>query len=164
MAEASRRATRRHADAFTRRAWFLAAGVERLPPELDGIADRVTVRFPWGSLLRGALGLDHAVTAAIARLVAAGGWLELTLSAVGRDADAVTGLDGELDGTARDRLAAAFADHGLELTELRPLTHADVATLHSTWARRLRAGADRPAWRVTLARPPVDRRPSGPVG
>jgi 16S rRNA (adenine(1408)-N(1))-methyltransferase len=159
MAEASRRAARRRPDATAQRALFLAAGVEGLPSELDGIADRVTVRFPWGSLLRGALGLDAAVTAAIARLVAPGGRLELTISVVGRDADAVTGLDGELDDAARKRLASAFAAHGLELVELRPLAPADLATLHSTWARRLRAGADRPAWRATF-----DRRPAGAVG
>src|SRR5262245_33610531 len=161
MAEASRRVTRRYTAAVAQRAWFLAAGVEGLPPELDGIADRVTVRFPWGSLLRGALGLDPDVTARIARLVAPGGRLELTVSVVGRDARSVTQLGGELDEAARERMTAAFAADGLELAELRPLTPADRATLHSTWARRLRAGTDRPAWRATFDRPRPDRRPAG---
>jgi SAM-dependent methyltransferase len=153
MAEASRRAARRDPDPATRRAWFLAVGVERLPPELAGIADRVTVRFPWASLLRGALGLDPDVTGSIARLVAPGGRLELTLSVAGRDARAVTGLAGAVDAAARARMVAAFAAHGLELVAIHPVTTADLATLHSTWARRLRAGGDRPAWRVAFARP-----------
>jgi hypothetical protein len=153
MAEASRRAARRDPDPATRRAWFLAVGVERLPPELAGMADRVTVRFPWASLLRGALGLDPDVTGSIARLVAPGGRLELTLSVAGRDAPAVTGLAGDLDATARARMAAAFAAHGLELVAIHPVATADLATLHSTWARRLRAGSERPAWRVAFARP-----------
>jgi 16S rRNA (adenine(1408)-N(1))-methyltransferase len=159
MAEASRRASRLTPDASGPRAWFVAAGVERLPPELDGIADRVTVRFPWASLLRGALGLDPDHTARIARLVAPGGRLELTLSVVGRDSDTVTGLEGELDDAARERMTSVFAANGLDLMQLRPLTPADLATLHSTWARRLRAGADRPAWRATF-----HRRSAGPVG
>jgi len=163
MAEASRRAARREPDLEARRAWFVAAGVERMPPELSGLADRVTVRFPWGSLLRGALGLDAEVTAAIARLVAPGGRLELTLSVVGRDA-AVTGLEGDLDRDAREGMTAAFAAHGLRLVDIRPVTPDDLAELHSTWARRLRAGTDRPAWRATFERRPVGRRPSGPVG
>lgn len=164
MADASRRAARREADVASRRAWFLAAGIERLPAELSDLADRVTVRFPWGSLLRGALGLDPDGTAAIARLVAPGGRLELTVSVVGRDTDAVTGLGGDLDRDARGRMTAAFAACGLELVELRPLTPEDVATLHSTWARRLRAATDRPAWRATFHRPPAEPRPSGAVG
>ena len=84
MAEASLRVARRRVglDVEPDRAWFLAAGVERLPEALDCLGDRVTVRFPWGSLLRGALGLDAAVTDSIARLVAPGGRLELTLSVV----------------------------------------------------------------------------------
>ena len=152
MAEVSRHAARRH-DAGARRAWFLAAGVERLPPELAGLADRVTVRFPWGSLLRGALGLDPVVTASIAGLVAPGGRLEITVSVIRRDATAVTGLDGAFDDAARARMATAFAVHGLQLDEARPLTAADLATLHSTWARRLGAGGDRSAWHVSFARP-----------
>jgi len=54
MAEASRRADRRGPS----NALFLAAGVETLPASpLTGSADLVTVMFPWGSLLRGVLGL-----------------------------------------------------------------------------------------------------------
>jgi hypothetical protein len=155
MVEASRRVARRSPNAVTRRAGFLAAGVERLPPELAGIADRVTARFPWGSLLRGALGLDPSVTGSIARLVAPAGRLELTLSVVGRDAQAVTGLAGDLDPDARMRMLAAFAERGLELDEIRAVTSAELATLHSSWARRLRAGDDRPAWRVTFTRRPI---------
>ena len=153
MAGASRRLGRRSLDAGEQRAWFLATGVERLPPELGGLADRVTVRFPWGSLLRGALGLDADVTASIARLVAPGGRLELAVSVTRRDASAVTGLEGGVDVAARARMAAAFAAHGLELVDARSVTAADFATLHSTWARRLRAGGERTAWRVTFARP-----------
>ena len=117
------------------------------------LGDRVTVRFPWGSLLRGALGLDAAVTDSIARLVAPGGRLELTLSVVGRDAPMKTGLAAGLGEAARTSMVTAFADHGLELDEIRELTADDLATLHSAWARRLRAGGDRPAWRVAFTRP-----------
>lgn len=155
MAEASLRVARRRVgmDVEPDRAWFLAAGVERLPEALDSLGDRVTVRFPWGSLLRGALGLDAAVTDSIARLVAPGGRLELTLSVVGRDAPIKTGLAAGPGEAARTSMVTAFADHGLELDEIRELTADDLATLHSAWARRLRAGGDRPAWRVAFTRP-----------
>jgi 16S rRNA (adenine(1408)-N(1))-methyltransferase len=52
-------------------------------------------------------------------------------------------------------LAGAYADWGLQVTEARPATAADVAAAHSTWGKRLGAGGRRPAWllRATLERP-----------
>jgi len=152
MAEASRRATRRQPSVTVQRAWFVAGGVEDLPAELAGIANRVTVRFPWGSLLRGALGLEPRATEAIARLVGTGGRLELTLSVTGRDGRSVTGLAGDLGPGDLARMATVFGSFGLELDELRPVSRADLIELHSSWARRLRVGLERPAWRATFTR------------
>ena len=75
MADASRRAAAKPSRGGHSNVLFLAEGVERLPDAFDGLADVVTVLFPWGSLLRGALGLDSRVAASIARLVAPGGRL-----------------------------------------------------------------------------------------
>ena len=85
MAEVSRRAARNPARGGLLNAVFVAAGVEMLPSELAGIADLVMVQFPWGSLLRGALGLEESVAVAIARLVAPDGALQLILSIRERD-------------------------------------------------------------------------------
>ncbi len=157
MAEASRRAA--HPRDGLRNACFVASGVEQLPGELDGIADRVTVLFPWGSLLGGALGEDAAVAASVARLVKVGGELELTLSLVGRDRG--TRGDGSAFGAAHiDRIRSAFGSLGLDLAGACRLTAADIAGLPSSWARRLAAGdRDRPVWRITLI-----RRPARPLG
>jgi hypothetical protein len=46
-------------------------------------------------------------------------------------------------------LAAAYARHGLRFVEARPATPAEVAASGSSWAKRLRAGHERP---VTLLR------------
>ena len=117
-AEASRRVARRARSADDRRTWFVAAGVEALPAGLTGLADLVTVRFPWGSLLRGVLGVDSGVAASIARLVAPGGHLELTLSLVARDRHDTAG---EAFGAADiERMTASFATLGLILTERTP--------------------------------------------
>ena len=155
MAEASRRLARRRPATCEPRALFVAGGVADLPTELAGIADRVTVRFPWGSLLRGALGLDAEGAAAIARLVGPAGRLELTLSVVGRDGSGVTGLAGDLDAAGLARMVGTYRSLGLGLEELRPLTAADLDGLHSSWARRLGAGRRRPAWRATFVRRPA---------
>ncbi len=61
MAEASRRAAGPARRGGVSNALFVVASAEALPPELDGVADLVTIHLPWGSLLRGALALDEAV-------------------------------------------------------------------------------------------------------
>lgn len=51
---------------------FVIASVENLPPELSGIADTVTVNFPWGSLLKALVECDADILKAIARLARPG--------------------------------------------------------------------------------------------
>jgi len=108
---------------------------------LHARADTLTINFPWGSLLRGVLGHDDAVLAGIARLLAPGAAGEVLVSVVPRD--------GVPPIPAADALADAYARHGLELVEARPATLGEVAASGSSWAKRLRAGAERP---VTLLR------------
>ncbi len=143
----------------------MAAGVEVLPAGLTGLADLVTVRFPWGSLLRGVLGVDTGVAASIARLVAPGGRLEITLSLVERDRHDTAG---DAFGAADiERMTASFGALGLVLTEARRLSAAEVAAIPSTWARRLRAGdtwAGRPVWQVTFETAAPPNRTSRPDG
>jgi 16S rRNA (adenine(1408)-N(1))-methyltransferase len=108
---------------------------------LHARADTLTINFPWGSLLRGVLGHDDAVLAGVARLLAPGAAGDALVSVVPRD--------GVPPIPAADALADAYARHGLELVEARPATPGEVAASGSSWAKRLRAGAERP---VTLLR------------
>ena len=139
MAEASRRAARAPAKGGRPNLLFLVAAAEQPPVELAGLADLVTVRFPWGSLLRGCLGADVDVATGIAALVRPGGRLELLLAPATRD-----GL-GDLPTASSDVVAATvatFGPLGFELIEGRPATPAEVRASGSTWARRLLAGRD----------------------
>jgi 16S rRNA (adenine(1408)-N(1))-methyltransferase len=146
------------ADALAEGAWrakrarltnvaFLVEGVERLPAQLAGIADEVTVHFPWGSLLGGLLTAEAAVLAPIASLLKPGAELRVLVSATPRD--------GYVEVTPATLLAASngYRDHGLELVEAREATMADTAASRSSWAKRLG-----PARRAVLAR--YSRRPS----
>jgi 16S rRNA (adenine(1408)-N(1))-methyltransferase len=101
----------------------------------------MTINFPWASLLRGVLGHDDAVLAGVARLLAPGASATALVSVVPRD-----GVPPIPDAAV---LASAFARHGLRLAEARPATVAEVAASGSSWAKRLRAGRERP---VTLLR------------
>jgi 16S rRNA (adenine(1408)-N(1))-methyltransferase len=151
MAESSRRAARPARKGGRPNAIFIAAGVETLPAELSGLADLVTVSFPWGSLLRGALGLDAAVAERIGGLVASAGRLEIALSLT--DRDQVTGRDaGPFTPADLACIEATFGTLGLAVVEGRALSADDSAVRHSTWAHRLDVPRTRPGCLVRLIR------------
>jgi 16S rRNA (adenine(1408)-N(1))-methyltransferase len=156
MATASRRAAAKPARGGLPNALFVVAAAEALPPELDGLADTVTVHFPWGSLLRGLLHADPAVMAGLTRVMRPGASLTMLLSSTDRDRAAGVA---PLEEAAVRALAGAYADWGLDVTEARPATAADVAAAHSTWGKRLGAGGRRPAW---LLRARLDPHPPVP--
>jgi 16S rRNA (adenine(1408)-N(1))-methyltransferase len=136
--DASRRASRRNA---LPNALFVVAAAEHPPEGLRGLAGSLTVNFPWGSLLRGLLGRDDAVLDGVAQLLAPGAEGLVLLSVVRRD--------GLPPAPPWHELAGAYSRQGLDLVEARPATPQEVAASRSSWARRLRAGTDRP---VTLLR------------
>jgi len=140
MAESSRRAARSTRKGGFVNARFVLAAAESLPSELRGRASLVTVRFPWGSLLRGCLGLDDAVTAGVAGLVAGRGMLELLLAPAERDglAGVPTNADEIIDAGV-----AAFERQGLVPVLAREATPPEVTGTGSSWARRLRVGGRR---------------------
>jgi hypothetical protein len=111
-----------------------------MPHELAGLAGRVTVNLPWGSLLRGALALDAPAAAGIAELLRPDGVAELLLAPAARDR-----LAGDIDVPARvaGSLEADWRALGMELLEARPATAADVAARRTTWGRRLGLDAGR---------------------
>ena len=123
MADASRRAARRHLS----NALLVAADALSLPDELAGFADLVTIYFPWGSLLHAAALADPRLT----RLLAPGRRLSLLLSASA--ADAAAGL-AELDA---ERLARAYRRAGMRLVTSRAASLEDATRAHSSWGKRL---------------------------
>jgi 16S rRNA (adenine(1408)-N(1))-methyltransferase len=145
MRETSRKAARAAKKGGLRNAMFVVATVEALPDELHAIADEVRVTFPWGSLLRGVVGADPAVLAGIALVAKPGAEVRVLLSVTERDGLGVT-----------DRVdRVAFDEHGLQVVEDRPATADEIDATGSSWAKRLRAGVDRP---VTLVRAVRRRR------
>ena len=134
MVEASRRAAGPARKGGLANAMFVLAAAEAPPEELRALAARVTVLFPWGSLLRGCLGADAVVAEGIAALLAPAGALELLVAPADRD-----GLDGLP--TDPDAVIAAatttFEGAGLRLLEAWTATDPEVRASGSTWARRL---------------------------
>ena len=138
MVEASRRAARPARKGGLENARFVLAAAEALPPELAARADLVTVRFPWGSLLRGCLGFDPLVAAGLGALVAPDGAIELLLAPA--DRDGLNGLPTSAEGLAA-AAAGAFERQGFVVCEARAATFEEIDASRSTWARRLRRSA-----------------------
>lgn len=151
MAEASRRAARPAPRGGLPNALFVVAAAERLPAEFHGIAEELTILFPWGSLLGGTLAMDGTAASGIATLLRPGACLTSFVSVTARDGLAPTSLD---EPGAIEALARRWACHGLRLETAGPASAAEVLATGSSWARRLRAGSEpgRPAWRLTLRR------------
>jgi 16S rRNA (adenine(1408)-N(1))-methyltransferase len=76
MAPAANRARREHVV----NALFVVAAIEAMPPELTGIAERLTVLFPWGSLLRGVARGEGPVLATLARVATPGATLDVVIN------------------------------------------------------------------------------------
>ncbi len=123
---------------------LLREPLERLG--LESVADEVTIHFPWGSLLRGALAEDVGVFDAIRRLSRPGGVLTLLLS--------VTARDGREPLSERDiaRVARAYRSYGFGLLERRSVVRADVDAARSSWGKRLDVGGARPGLLLRFVR------------
>ncbi len=149
MAEVSRRAARRTGRGGLLNAIFVVASAERPPAELLGVADELTILFPWGSLLRGALAVDETAAAGIASLLRPGGSVTAFVSIAARDGLGLEPLD---EPGAIESLASRWACHGLRLEAISPASADELNATGSSWARRLQAGVKpgRPAWRLTL--------------
>ncbi|MEV0340758.1 class I SAM-dependent methyltransferase [Nocardia sp. NPDC050713] len=152
MFEASRKAAR----GKLANALFVVAAAERLPTELDGVADAVTVYFPWGSLLRGVVTADPVVVTGLARLLKPGAALSILVSVIEHDRG--SGLP-PIDENDLRGLAGPYTAHGLTITEVAPATAAEIAATGSSWAKRLGAGSQRSAWRIAAHRSNAQRAP-----
>ncbi|HJZ88789.1 MAG TPA: class I SAM-dependent methyltransferase [Polyangia bacterium] len=147
LAEISRRAGRKPARGGASNALFVHATAEALPPELAGLATRVTILLPWGSLLRAVAQPDPVVLAGVRGLCRPGARLEVVMAYAERDPTTA----GALAPLERERLlrevlpryrAAGF------VATVGPLTAAEVRQLGTTWAARLAFGRERPFWRL----------------
>jgi 16S rRNA (adenine(1408)-N(1))-methyltransferase len=89
LREVSYRASRKPARGGVANALFVRSAVEDLPGPLAGLADRVTVFYPWGSLLQGILGPDPANLHRLAGVGKDGASFEARLNHSAVDPDAL---------------------------------------------------------------------------
>lgn len=130
---------------------YVRAAIERLPDDLNGVAGRVTIVLPWGSLLaavaRPSIGLLQGVRT-LCRPQAA---LTVVL-AVDPQRDRAElvrlGLPPIDRASLATRLAAAYPPAGFTLVSVRAITGSDLARWPSTWAKRLAHGSARAIFHI----------------
>jgi len=128
---------------------YVRASVEVLPLELAGVADRVTVVLPWGSLLAAVARPSVPALAGIRMLCQPEASLSVVLSVAERDRREARRLGvPPLDSGHLQDLAPGYAAAGFTVTSVRELGRDHLAAWPSTWARRLAHGQPRPVFQV----------------
>jgi 16S rRNA (adenine(1408)-N(1))-methyltransferase len=132
--DACREPLRERSRAVAPNALFVVANALALPGELDGVAQRVSINFPWGSLLEGLVEGGPGLLEGLSRVARLDALLEVRLNG-GAVAELGFGLE-ECLGRVQQVLAAAGWRCGPEMY----LSGRQLRSLPTTWARRLAHG------------------------
>lgn len=150
MRDMSHRVTRKPARGGRDNALFVVASVHALPDELRGLADTMTINFPWASLLKALVLPDPDVLAGLRGLVREGGELVVLFNqSVFEDRAyaerlALPRMD---EARVRDVLHDAYLGAGFEIVAYEPV-EGDGLPL-TTWGQHLTLGSGRKAQRLT---------------
>jgi 16S rRNA (adenine(1408)-N(1))-methyltransferase len=118
-------------------ALYLIADALALPAELAGVATRISINFPWGSLIQGLLCADLGLYEGLMMLaVSSGAWLDIKLN---ERALAVTGWS--LDDGERP-LRKNMRDAGVQLASFAVLDRVALRDCQTSWAKRIAHGED----------------------
>ncbi len=115
---------------------FVIAEAGRLPCELNGLASRIAINFPWGSLLEGLLNPDSDLMRAMALASHAAASLEVRLNA-GALAEAGTALE-----AGAEQVCRSLSRSGWVMHTPTSISAVGLRGLPTTWARRLAFGRD----------------------
>jgi 16S rRNA (adenine(1408)-N(1))-methyltransferase len=126
---------------------YVIANALTLPGELGGMASKVTINFPWGSLIMGLLDGEPMLLEGLHAIARPGAMLEIRLNA-----GALTEAGHTLE-SGGVRMRQALAEGGFDVHELVRLDAQELRQCHTTWAKRLAYGRDPRAvcLRATLA-------------
>lgn len=129
---------------------FVVADALALPAELSGLATRVTIHFPWGSLMHGLLGGHRGLLRGLETMCGGRTALDIMLNA-GALAEAGWALE-----SGGERVAGVLRETGLIVAAPRVLGAAELRRSPTTWGKRLAFGRDPRAIRIEAALSPMD--------
>jgi 16S rRNA (adenine(1408)-N(1))-methyltransferase len=115
---------------------LVVADALALPEEMKGVASRVTVNFPWGSLLRGLLDGHPGLITGLGTVSKGRAILEVSLNG-GALAEAGWALE-----RGAERVKQVLRNLGASVEATRVLGPDDLRRRPTTWAKRLAFGRD----------------------
>jgi 16S rRNA (adenine(1408)-N(1))-methyltransferase len=113
---------------------FVIANAEKLPLELAGLADLLTINFPWGSLLEGLLVANSSVISNLQLVARPEARVEIRLNE-----SALLAAGWTFEGGCT-QLRRVLQSNGFEVDLDYQLTKATLQSFPSTWAKRLGSG------------------------
>ena len=117
-------------------ALFVIANALALPGELGGTASKITINFPWGSLLTGLLDGEPALLEGLRAITRPGAEMEILLNAGALTEAGYTPQSGGA------RVVSALHEAGFNAGDLILLDARRLRQCHTTWAKRLAYGRD----------------------
>ena len=134
--DACRENLREHSQAKLQNLLFIIARAQELPRELEGLASKVTINFPWGSLLESLLTGDSRLMHGLKSVSRAGASLSLRLNG-GALAEAGKTLE-----SGTDRIYYNLLRAGWQIQQPAMIDASALREFPSTWAKRLAFGRD----------------------
>lgn len=115
---------------------FVVANALAMPLELNGVATRVSVNFPWGSLLSGLLDGDSGLLDGLQRIARPGAVLTIRLNS------AALAQAGWMLEAGSSRVGRVLQSGGFEAMRAVSLGRESLRELHTDWASRTAFGRD----------------------
>jgi 16S rRNA (adenine(1408)-N(1))-methyltransferase len=134
--DACRENLREHSRAKLSNMLIVIASAQDLPCEFEGLFSRVTINFPWGSLLEGLLAGDRGLMHGLDGISRPDAQIEICLNS-GALKEAGTSL-----GAGAEIVYGNLHRHGWKLKLPFPMQGEALKKFPSTWARRLAHGPD----------------------
>lgn len=133
-------------------ALFVIANACALPDELYGLATRVTVNFPWGSLRDGLLTAEPALMEGLRAVMRPGAQIEVRLNASALAEAGHTLISGG------EQVYETLQQAGFRASRPLRLAAGDLRAFPTTWAKRLAFGRAPEAVLIRAVRPPAAAR------
>jgi|1186.fasta_scaffold136863_2 16S rRNA (adenine(1408)-N(1))-methyltransferase len=124
---------------------FVMGSVEDLPGPLAGLADLVTINYPWGSLLRALVVPEPGILERMIAVMKPGARISILFNySVFEDSDYVArlALPDLSPERIREELVPVYRQRGLEIGEVRLLEDSEVPH-RTTWGQHLVLGSKR---------------------
>jgi len=134
---------------------FIRASVENLPDEVSGVADKVFVNFPWGSLLAGVAKGEKNLAKNISGVLKKGGRLYITFGYSSTSEPGETKrleLSNLSEDELHDEIIPAFKKAKLKLNKVVTLGKSEIFEMESSWAKKLTFGRERKIYRLEFTK------------